>query len=46
MKDKMVFSCLKLKQYSFKPLKQSMSTFTKKNVLNVLDSLKKCIQKK
>ena len=30
MKDKMVLSCLKLKQNSFKPLKQSMFTFTKK----------------
>ena len=30
MKDKMVLSCLKLKQNSFKPLKQSMFTFTTK----------------
>ena len=30
MKDKMVLSCLKLKQNSFKPLKQSMLTFTTK----------------
>ena len=30
MKGKMVLSCLKLKQNSFKPLKQSMFTFTTK----------------
>ena len=30
MKDKMVLICLKLKQNSFKPLKQSMFTFTTK----------------
>ena len=30
MKDKMVLSCLKLKQNSFKPLKQSMFAFTTK----------------
>ena len=30
MKDKMVLSCLKLKLKSFKPLKQSMFTFTTK----------------
>ena len=30
MKEKMVLSCLKLKQNSFKPLKQSMCTFTTK----------------
>ena len=45
MKDKMVLNCLKLKQNSFKPLKQSMFTYNK-NVLIVLDTLKKCIQKK
>ena len=28
MKNEMVLSCLKLKQNSFKPLKQSMFTFT------------------
>ena len=30
MKDKMVLSCLKLKQNSFKPLKQSMFTVATK----------------
>ena len=30
MKDKMALSCLKLKQNSFEPLKQSMFTFTTK----------------
>ena len=30
MKDEMVLSCLKLKENSFKPLKQSMFTFTTK----------------
>ena len=30
MKDKMVLSCLKLKQNSFEPLKQSIFTFTAK----------------
>ena len=30
MKDKMVLNCLKLKQNSFKPLKQSMFTSTTK----------------
>ena len=30
MKDKMVLSCLKLKQNSFKPLKQSMFTLQQK----------------
>ena len=30
MKDKMVLGCLKLRQNSFKPLKQSMFTFTTK----------------
>ena len=30
MKDEMVLSCLKLKQNSFKPLKQSVFTFTTK----------------
>ena len=30
MEDKIVLSCLKLKQNSFKPLKQSMFTFTTK----------------
>ena len=45
MKDKMVLSCLKLKQNSFKYLKQSMFIHNK-SVLNVLESLKKCIQEK
>ena len=45
MKDKMVLSCLKLKQNSFKPLKQSIHNHNK-NFINVLNSLKKCIQKK
>ena len=45
MKDKMVLSCLKLKQNSFKSLKQSMFIHNK-SVLNVLESLKKCIQEK
>ena len=30
MKDKMILSCLKLKQNSFNPLKQTMFTFTTK----------------
>ena len=44
MKDKMVLSCLKLKQNSLKPLKQSIHIHNK-NVINVLDSLKKYIRK-
>ena len=45
MKDKMVLSCLKIKQNSFKTLKQGMFTFTTKAFLNILDSLKNAFRK-
>ena len=45
MKDKMVLSCLKLKQNSFKPLKQSMFTFATKR-FKCLRQFEKCIQRK
>ena len=45
MKDKMVLSCLKLKQNSFKPLRQSIFTFTTKTFWMFKTSSKKCIQK-
>ena len=40
------FKLFKAKTKQFKPLKQTMFTFTTKKVLNVLDSLKHGIQKK
>ena len=43
MKDKMVLSCLKLKQNSFKPLKHIH--IHNKNVLNVLDVWKNAFRK-
>ena len=46
MKDGFKLLKIKQKQNSFKPLKQTMFTFTTQKVLNVLDSLKKGIQKK
>ena len=45
MKDKMVLNCLKLKQNSFKPLKQSMFRFTTKTFQMFLDSLKNAFRK-